>query len=136
MIVPEQLMSITLKLLYFFVPEALTWALIDKKGNRFSFRFSRVKGHPQLRPFAKTWVIAVIILFITLFSQDVFEWIMGQKIHDLVAAFGVKLFYLTVSLGVFSFLWVYNYLLEKRWDKTSWISGGVIALMSILFFFT
>ena len=128
------LLGITLKLLYFFVPESLVWILVKKVNNRFKFRFKRAEGHRHLKPFAKTWIVAVVIFFITLLSRDIFEFFMGQRIHDWLAGFGGKLGLITVCLAGFDFLWVYNYLLEKRWDKISWIISAIIALFVILFF--
>jgi hypothetical protein len=133
--VSEQIINITTKLFYFFVPEVLTWVLLDKKGNRFSFRFKRVEGHPQLRPFAKTWIVAITIILITLFSGDLFVMIFGTKINDYLLSFGSKVGLLTVALFGFTFLWTYNYLLEKKWDKISWgVSAIIIILIFLLFY--
>lgn len=134
MAIIEQLISITLKLLFFFVPEVLTWILIVKRGNRWSFRFGRVQGHPNLRPFARTWVVAIVIFIITLFSQDIFEFVMRTTIHDWLVGFGSRLGYFTLSLASFGFLWIYNYFLEKRWDKISWVTITIIILSGILFY--
>ena len=134
--IPEQLVNITAKLLYFFVPELLIWIFILKKGNRFSFRFSSIEGHSQLKPFAKTWIVAIVILFITIFSQDIFEFFIGQTIHNLLIGLGFRLILITLALTGFSFLWVYNYLLEKRMDKISWSIIVITIILGIIFFST
>jgi len=129
------ILSITLKLLFFFVPEILIWIFIKKWKNHFSFRFGKAKGYSNLNPFISTWIAAVVIFVVTLFSQDIFEFLFGKGINSILGLLGNNLGFLTLSLAGFAFLWVYNYLLEKEWDKISWwitIPSVILFLIFVL----
>lgn len=130
MAVPELLIRITLKLMYFLIPEFLVLLLIAKKGNQFSFRFGRNKSFAG----SGLWIIAVVILIVAVFSQDIFEAIFGSTLHKWLAGFGIKMICLTISLAGLSFLWAYNYLMERYWDVISWIVSLLSALLLVLFF--
>lgn len=117
------MINVTLKLLYFFIPELLIWIFIQKQNNIFKFRFGgHIEGNRRMKFIAKTWLVAAVIFFITLFSPDIFSWIFGKKIEEILIGFSqFNVILLTISLAGFAFLWIYNYLLEKKWDKVSWI---------------
>ena len=132
----EQLVNITLKAIYFFIPEVLVWVFIEKHSNKFKFRFRKKNGN--LKPFAKTSLVALLIFAITFFSQDIFSFLFGKSLKSWLLSFGNSLTFIALALFAFSFLWIYNYLLEKKWDKISWIllviSGGLIVIYFILNF--
>ena len=129
------IIDITIKLVHFFIPEALAWIFIEKHNNRFKFRFSSVAGHSNLKPFAKTWLVALVILFIAVFSGDIFSLIMDQSIMEWLSSFGSQLWLLSLALMGFTFLWIYNYILEKKWDKISWSVLLLTVILTIILFF-
>ncbi|MEK6963835.1 MAG: hypothetical protein AABX70_05380 [Nanoarchaeota archaeon] len=121
----EPLIYITDKLLQFTFPEILLWILIRKQGNHFTFRLYRKKS---------TWLtcfVAFLVLLVGMFGQDFFEALFQTEINQLLAPLNGQLVFLTASLFLFSFLFVYNYLLERKWDEISW---GVSAVIGILVF--
>lgn len=133
---PEILVNTTIKLVYVFIPEVLVWLLFKKEDNTFRLRLNRTGKHGRLETYTytKTWVVAIIIFLITLFSQDIFETLMEQQLHEWLEGFGNSLTFLIASLISFDFLIIYNYLLEKRFDKVSWLFIAVMIASSALFY--
>ena len=133
---PEILVNTTIKLVYVFIPEVLVWLLFKKEDNTFRLRLNRAGRHGRLETYAytKTWVVAIIIFLITLFSQDIFESFMEQKLHEWLEGFGNGLIFLITSLIGFDFLIIYNYLLEKKLDKISWLFIAILIVSSVLFY--
>jgi hypothetical protein len=70
--------GITQRLMGFFIPELLFFIFVEKSGNRFKFRFSNIEGYPNLKPFAKTWVVGVVAVIIYVFSTPIFEFFFGD----------------------------------------------------------
>lgn len=121
----EPLIYITDKLLQFFAPEVLAWTLIRKHGNHFTFRFYR-KRSTML-----TCIVTIVVLLIGVFGQDLFELLFQTRFNELITPLNHQLWLLTASLFFFSFLFVYNYLLERKWDEISW---GVSCVICVLLF--
>ncbi len=121
----EALLYLNDKFMQFFLPEVLLWLLIKKQGNHFSLRFYRKKST------GLTCFVAFLVLLVGMFGQDLFEALFQTEINQLLTPLNGQLVFLTVSLFLFSFLFVYNYLLERKWDEISW---GVSAVIGILLF--
>jgi len=129
-----ELLNVAEKLMYLFIPELLMWILISKHGSSFKFRFRSVSNYPNLKPFVNTWTVAVVVLLLTIFSQDLFALIFGKTLISWLENMGPNLIWFTIFLGAFDFLGIYNYVLEKKWDKVSWIAVGICVLGLILYF--
>ncbi|HLD04949.1 MAG TPA: hypothetical protein VJG90_04495 [Candidatus Nanoarchaeia archaeon] len=124
------LLYLTDQLLQFVIPEIFIWILIAKKRNQFSFRFPTPKNS-ILKTLTKPWFIAILFLLIGVLGGEVFEWVYGQETQTYLATMGAGVWLLSAVLALFSFLFVYNYLLERKWDAISW---GVSAVIGILVF--
>ena len=120
------LIYLTPKLVYLLVPELLFWILLSKRGNNYVFRFKRATGYPNLTPYIKTWQVVVVLILFALFGQSFSEWIIGNAVNDLILGLGDKLLYFTIFLIACTFLFFYNYIFGKKWDKLSWAAMTVI----------
>ncbi len=127
------ILYLTDKLLQFVLPEICIWILIAKKRNQFNFRFPTPKNS-LLKFMTKPWFIAILFLLIGVFGGDVFEWIYGQETQTYLAAMGASVGFLSAILTLFSFLFVYNYLLERKWDEISWGVSVVIGILAFILF--
>ena len=109
----------------------LFFIFVEKSGKRFKFRFAGIEGHPGLKPFAKTWVVGVVAFIIYLLSPPIFEFLLGTTIKFWLISLGLlKLSALTISLGGVTWIYILNYLLEKKLDRNT----GIITFVAILAF--
>ena len=124
----DSLIEPTIRLLHLVIPEAVAWAFVKKQGNGFTLRHLRVEGHPNLRPIVNTFSIAIVLILIALFSVSIVELIIGIQLREWMLSLGWKLPALTLAMLSFVVLGVYNYMLEKKWDKISWY---ILAFMGL-----
>ena len=125
----EFLVQLTEKLIWFFLPEVLILAFLEKKGSKMSFRFSGISSLPFLGWLSNPWIVIAGMLGIGLFTSEIFEAIYGLSLDAFLNNLGFKIIYVFGFLISFSMLWGNFYFLERR--KFDTVSYMFIALLTV-----
>jgi len=126
----EIIAGITQQLMNFFIPEILFMIFVEKSGNGFKFRFARIEG-TRLKPFANKLTVGVVAFVIYLFSTPIIEFLLGTTIKTGLISLGLlNLLLLTVSLSLFTLMFIVYYLLGKKSDRNT----AIFAVITVIFF--
>lgn len=104
--------------IFFHIEQIILLILIHKDGAGYKFRFSKIKGHPNLNPIANTGMIALIMLLITL----VIMMIVGI-LQDTIIKYMKSLDYniLVIISGYIGALFlIWHFIVGKKWNKKQW----------------
>lgn len=108
--------------------QLLVWIFIQKSGNRYKLRYRSIKDYPNLKPFAKTWVVVLVIIAISLIAPIIFDFLFEKSIHTFLTDQDQKVIFLFGALASFEALWLGHYVFEKKFDIISLLLIGVILL--------
>ncbi len=91
----------------------------------WKFRFNKVKGHPQLTPFSKTWKVVSVTLLLTLIILPVLDYLLWPQINGLIEKFGIYQWNLLFLLLPIAYLWTEKRIVGRKWNKYDFIPTSI-----------
>ncbi len=119
--------------LSFLFGEIFLSIIFDTRGG-WKFRWSSVKGHSHLRPFAKTWKIATVFIFAILVFiplLDLFLWNIGI---NLLIDFKWYLISALIIILSILYIWTTKVIMHRKFNLYDLIPIGLIFLTLVISF--
>jgi hypothetical protein len=131
----DALVNTTIFFLFMAIPELVTVLLLKKEDDRLRFRWDRRWwSYRVIR--RRTWVLALAAFILIISFQVILDTLFRGYMTCIFEGYGWPLVFLTAALFMINYLVIYNYLLERSWDRISYnVSYLIIALFSAFFGF-
>ena len=115
----------TIVSLYFLLGEIILWLAFDIKGG-WKFRFSGVEGYPNLRPYAKTWKLALVFILIVIVIIPILNAIFWEIIINFFEKLGGYLILLLVITLSLVYIWTTKLIMNRKWNISDLIPVTLI----------
>jgi len=121
----------TIVALSFLLDEIVLWLIFDTKGG-WKFRFSSVKNFPHIRPFAKTWKVALVFILIVIAVVPILDAIFWKTIINFLISLGrYQSSILIVSLSLV-YIWTTELIMSRKLNVSDLIPIGLIVLTAMI----
>ena len=121
----------TIVALSFLLGEIILWLMFDTRGG-WKFRFSSVEGYLNLRPYAKTWKVALVFILTVIVIVP----ILNAMLLEIRINFFEKLGWCLISLLVISlslvYIWTTKLIMSRKWNISDLIPISLIIVTTAI----
>ena len=124
------ILSIINTIILTFILAELIITIVFTKS--WKFRFRRAKGHPQLKPFSKTWKVVSVTLLLVLVILPILDYLLWPQINGLIERLGIYQWNLLFFLSPIAYLWTEKRIVGRKWHLYDLIPVSISILSVII----